>query len=198
MGSTPSIKADNGRPIGDPGLEVIPVLSLWLIGLGIPVCLNRPKMPQDNAKVERSQRTLANWTEYRKCKNVSDLQKKLTQETSFYNFHFPIRRWKNQKRIERFPNLKHTGQKWEEVTFELNRVLIFLSKGYWMRKVSSFGQISLYGVRYQVSSKYKGTLVSINLCSSTNQWNIFNSKGELISQLDTPFSIDNILNLDLS
>ena len=64
------IKVDNGRPFGDPQMELIPPLALWLIGLGIQVIWNRPGTPQDNAKVERSQGVMARWTEYAKSKNI--------------------------------------------------------------------------------------------------------------------------------
>jgi hypothetical protein len=46
------IKVDNGRPLGDPQLEIIPPLALWLLCLGIKVIWNRPATPQDNAKVK--------------------------------------------------------------------------------------------------------------------------------------------------
>lgn len=71
------IKVDNGRPFGDPKLELIPPLALWLIGLGIKVIWNRPATPQDNAKVERSQGVMGRWTEYTKCKDTFELQDRL-------------------------------------------------------------------------------------------------------------------------
>ena len=36
-GQPQAIKVDNGRPFGDPGSDLVPVMALWLIGLGIDV-----------------------------------------------------------------------------------------------------------------------------------------------------------------
>ena len=52
-----SIKVDNGKPFGDPQRSSVPVLALWLIGLGVEVIWNPPRSPRANAKVERMQGT---------------------------------------------------------------------------------------------------------------------------------------------
>ena len=78
---------------------------------------NKPRTPQENAKVERCQGTLDKWTEYEKCKNTFDLQIKLWEQSEFYNFHFPIRRKENKKRVELFPKLMHTGRGWAPKNF---------------------------------------------------------------------------------
>jgi len=192
------IKVDNGRPFGDPQLELIPPLALWLIGLGIKVIWNRPATPQDNAIVERSQGVMGNWTEYAKSKNIFDFQLRLWKEADFHNLSFPIRRKANKTRIELFPSLSHTGVNWNPQNFKLNRVLLFLAKGYWERKVSSNGQISFYGQRFSVGIQYKHQKVSIKLNPRKNQWNVFISKGNLIKTYPSPFTQKSIWNLDFS
>lgn len=192
------IKVDNGRPFGDPQLELIPPLALWLIGFGIKVIWNRPATPTDNAKVERSQGVLGKWTEYSKCQDAFELQLRLTKEADFHNFHFPIRRKGNQTRFQLFPSLIHTGTDWNPARFKINRVLIFLAKGNWERKVSSNGQISIYGQRTSVGIKYRHQKVSIKLNPKKNAWNIFNANGKLIKIKPTPFSEKSIWNLDFS
>lgn len=192
------IKVDNGRPLGDPKLELIPPLALWLIGLGIKVIWNRPATPQDNAVVERSQGVMGNWTEYSTCKDTFELQLRLWKEAEFHNLHFPIRRKGNKTRIELFPQLLHTGTPWNPANFKLNRVLLFLAKGHWERKVSSLGQIAIYGQRFSVGIQYKQQKVSIKLNPQKNQWNIFNDKGELIRMQHSPFSVESIWKLDFS
>lgn len=192
------IKVDNGRPFGDPKLELIPPIALWLIGLGIKVIWNRPATPQDNAIVERSQGVMANWTEFSKCQSTQDFQVRLWREAHFHNFHFPIRRKRNRKRIELFPKLRHTGNTWKPQDFKLKRVLIFLKKANWERKVSVNGQISFYGQRFSVGTKYKHQKVSIILEHRKNQWNIFDDKGKLIKTKSSPFSEKSIWNLDFS
>lgn len=192
------IKVDNGRPFGDPQLELIPPLALWLIGLGIKVIWNRPATPQDNAVVERSQGVMANWTEFAKCENTNDLQLRLWKEADFHNLHFPIRRKGNKKRIELFPKLLHTGKDWKPAGFKLNRVLIFLAKAQWERKVSANGQISIYGQRFSVGMQLKHQKVSLKLNPRKNLWHIFDANGELIKDQPSPFSEKSIWNLDFS
>jgi len=192
------IRVDNGRPFGDPQLELIPPLALWLIGLGINVIWNRPATPQDNAKVERSQGVLGRWTEYSELENTTELQLRLWKEAEFHNFHFPIRRKRKQTRIQLFPKLMHTGKNWNPADFKLNRALIFLAKGNWERKVSSNGQISIYGQRFSIGIQFKHQKVSMKLNPKKNVWNIFDANGTLIKIQPSPFSERSIWNLDFS
>lgn len=192
------IKVDNGRPFGDPQLDLIPPMALWLIGLGIKVIWNRPATPQDNAKVERMQGVMAKWTEYKKCEDTFALQTRLWREADFYNYHFPNKRHRNTKLIERFPTMRHTGKNWNPDDFKLKRVLIFIKKGNWERKVSSTGQVSLYGQLYYVGVAYKHQIVNLKLEPIKNVWSIFDNKGGLIRQRPAPFSVQSIWNIDLS
>ncbi len=192
------IKVDNGRPFGDPNLELIPVLALWLIGLGIKVIWNRPATPQDNAVVERSQGVMARWTEYARCRDTTAFQSRLWREAEFHNFHFPIRRKGNKTRIQLFPQLPHTGTDWNPANFKLCRVLAFIAGGQWERIVSSKGQIYCYGKRFSVGTHYKHQKVSIKLDPDKNQWNIFDPTGNFIKTHPSPFTYQSIWNLDLS
>ena len=189
------IKVDNGRPFGDPKLEIIPPLALWLIALGIQVIWNKPRTPQQNTIVERSQGVMANWTEFEKAKDSFDLQVRLWKEADFHNYHFPIRRLNRKKRIEVFPKLMFTGRTWKPNDFNLKRVLKFLENGSWERKVSSIGQISFYNHRFSIGLKYKHQSVCISLDATENQWKIFNSNGQLIKSISTPFNKKSIWNL---
>ncbi|MEO1212196.1 MAG: hypothetical protein AAFY45_01640 [Bacteroidota bacterium] len=192
------IKVDNGRPFGDPQLELIPPLALWLISLGIQVIWNRPRTPQDNAKVERSQGIMANWTELSKCQNTEHLRSRLHREAYFHNYHFPIRRWKNKKKIERFPELAFTGKSYEPENFDMQRALDFLAQASWQRTVSKNGQVNLYGKRYNLGTMRKHQIISIKLDPNLNQWVFFDTQGEPIKQYNTNFSKQSITNLDFS
>ena len=141
---------------------------------------------------------MANWTEYKKCKDTFHLQTRLWREADFYNYHFPIKRHQRRKRIEIFPQLGRTNRQWNPSDFKLNRVLIFMAKGQWERKVSSNGQVSLYGQRFSVGLAYKHQIVSFKLNPRKNVWDIFDDKGELIKNRPTAFSKQSIWNLDLS
>lgn len=192
------IKVDNGLPFGNPQRETTPVLALWLIGLGITVIWNRSRTPTDNAKVERCQGVLGNWIEFEKCTDTHALQKQVWKQAKFYNYHFPVRRLNQQKRIEVFPTLPFTGRPWNPVGFQLQRVLNFLAEGSWQRKVSAKGQVYMYGQRFSVGIKYKHQYASIRLCQKQNQWKVFDQVGNLIKVVPTPFSKKSIWNLELS
>lgn len=98
---------------------------------------NPPASPQENDKVERSQGVMGRWTEYNKCNNTFDLQLRLWKEANFHNYHFPIRRLGKKTRCQLFPTLAHTGREWNPAGFKLKRILIFLAKASWERKVST-------------------------------------------------------------
>ncbi len=192
------IKVDNGRPFGDPRLDLIPPLALWLIGLGIKLIWNRPATPQDNGVVERSQGVMGNWTEMAKCKDIHQFQFRLWKQADFHNLYFPIRRKGNKTRIELFPKLLHTPRHWNPKDFKLKRVLIFLAKAQWERKVSTNGQIRIYGQRFSVGMQYKHQKVSLKLDPRKNLWNTFDASGNLIKKQPSPFSDKSIWNLDFS
>lgn len=149
------IKVDNGRPFGDPQRQSIPALALWLIAYNIGVIFNRPRTPQDNAKVERSQGVLSNWTEWQKCLNATDLQQRLLQEAEFHNLHYPVSRLGGKTRAETFDNILESPNRFEQQNFELQRVLDFLAKGSWERDVSQNGQFSFRGQRMGVGKKIR-------------------------------------------
>lgn len=192
------IRVDNGRPFGDPKMDLAPPLALWLIGLGIKVIWNPPARPQKNAKVERSQGVMGRWTEYGKCKDTDDLQERLWREAEFHNCYFPIRRLGGKTRMQTYPGLLYSGREWNPSVFKLNRCLVFLAKGRWERKVSTNGQINHYGKRLSVGIAYKHQIVSIKLDARKNQWNVFSSKGDLIKTEPTSFSSQSVWVLDFS
>jgi hypothetical protein len=189
------IKVDNGRPFGDPQIKLIPPLALWLIGLGIKVIWNRPATPQDNAKVERSQGVMAKWTEYAKCKDIQILEDRLHREANFHNCHFPIRRNGAKTRQESHPSLFNTGTQWNSQRFDVSRVLNFLAGGRWERKVSKNGQINFYGQRFSIGTSFQRQKVTITLCPSSNQWQVYDSNENRITTIATQLNAHNIWNL---
>jgi hypothetical protein len=166
--------------------------------MGIEVIWNPPRSPRKNAKVERSQGTLGRWTEYENCPNSYELQKRLSEQANFYNYHFPIRRKKYKTRIQLFPKLAHNPRKWNPKDFKLTRVLDFLKNARWQRKIASSGTISIYGKVYSVGKKYQRQVASLKLNAVTNQWLVYSENGQLIAHLPTLFTKKNICELDLS
>ncbi len=169
-GQPQCIKVDNGRPFGDPGSDLIPVIALWLIGLGIDVIWNRPRQPTDNAKVERMQAVTANWAEPEQCANPTILQTHLDEAVHIQRSLYRCRRLGNQTRAERYPKLAAGGATYAPEAFDLGRVFRFLAEGTWVRKVSQVGQIVFYNQRWQLGRTYRGQQVSLELVLSSRQW----------------------------
>ena len=169
-GQPQCIKVDNGRPFGDPGSDLIPVMALWLIGLGIDVLWNRPRQPTDNAKVERMQAVTANWAEPEQCADPAMLQEHLDEVAHIQRSLYRCRRLGNQTRIECYPDLLAGGVAYAEADFDLGRVFRFLAQGTWVRKVSQVGQIDFYSQRWQVGAAYRRQQVSLELDVSSRQW----------------------------
>ena len=78
------------------------------------------------------------------------------------------------------------------------RALNFLSQGSWERKVSSIGQVSIYGQRFSVGISHKHQRVSIRICSTRNAWQVFDAAGSLIKYVPTKISEETLWKLDLS
>jgi len=192
------IKIDNGRPFADPQRESIPVLALWLLALGIKVIFNRPRTPQDNAKVERSQGVLSNWTEWEKCADTSTLQVRLSQEVHFHNTQYRVSRLGNKTRTEAFPGSLSSPRPYKPDDFDPQRAIDFVAKGSWERDVSKQGQFSFWGQRIQAGAKYRHQRISIKLNAKTNQWEAFAKDGYLITSFDSKITTTNLWSLNLS
>lgn len=184
------IKVDNGRPFGDPGMDRLPPLALWLIGLGIKVIWNRPRTPQDNAKVERCQGTLGLWTEYEKCHNVDELQEKLRNQADFYNNTFRDRRQGDTRRIDRFPSMETSPRKYKPEQFSTERIVAFVAEGTWSRKVSATGQVCLHNIRFSLGQQYRKQQVLIRLDITTMQWIVSDREERLITQLNAVMNLE--------
>lgn len=192
------IKVDNGRPFGDPQRQTVPVLALWLIALGVRVIFNRPRIPQDNAKVERSQGVLANWTEWRKCRNTTELQNRLSKEAKFHNLQYPVKRLNDKTRIQAFPTLLKSPKCFNPKDFDVQRALDFIAQGHWERTISQSGQINLWGNRIQVGLKYAYQTVSIKLDPKKNLWQVFAQNGTLLKSFESNINAEKLWRLDLS
>lgn len=176
------IKVDNGRPFGDPQREGLPMLALWLTGLGIKVIWNRPRTPQDNSKVERSQGTLSRWTEYGQTLSTTELQQILQREANFYNETFRDRRRDNTTRIERYPTMGSTGRAFNASDFGPQRIADFIAAGCWQRKVSKNGQVTIGGQRFSVGVRNAGQLLDVSFDAPQKVWIATNDAGAEIGR----------------
>lgn len=192
------IRVDNGRLFGDPQGLRVPPLAMWLIGLGVGVIWNRPRMPQDNAKVERGQGVLNNWVEPHRMADLSTLKERLHQEAHFQRAIYRVQRLKNKTRLEAFPDLKKTGRAYNPQDFDLQRVLDFLAKGSWERTVTSEGQLSQFGKRLQAGYKYRNQSVSVRLDPQINHWTVYDKKGQSIKSVPSGITHKTVWNLENS
>jgi transposase InsO family protein len=198
FGRPQAIKVDNGRPIGDPKREIISALALWLIALGIKLIFNRVRVPQDNAKVERMQGVLSNWTEWETCANAEELQFRLDREANFHNTLYRVSRLKYKTRVEMFPTLLHNPVPFDPKDFEVQRAIDFVAGGKWEREVSSIGQFSHWGQRIGAGIKYAHKRLSIKLNAKTNEWEAFEPNGNLVATFDSLITPENLWRLNLS
>ena len=181
-GMPDAIKVDNGHPFGDPKLESLPVLALWLIAMGVNVIWNRPRRPTDNAKVERMQGTSARWAEPSQCNSLSNLQTKLNVIAT-HQRQFPTRVLKGKTRQESFPELLTKRRQFDSNDFDIDRVHQVLAKANFVRKVSKDGRIALFGKYYQIGKKYARIKVSISFSLEKKQWIAKDDKAIVLKEL---------------
>ncbi|HLA64788.1 MAG TPA: hypothetical protein VK610_10205 [Rhodothermales bacterium] len=158
-----ALKVDNGRPLGDPGSDLPPVLALWLIGVGVDVVWNRPRRPTDNAKVERSQAVTAAWAEPGRCAELAALGSALAAAAAMQREGYPVRRLGGATRAEAYAGLLAGGRAYEAGSFSLARVEAFLREGEWVRRVGRTGQVEFYGQRWSVGRAHRRTSVRVSL-----------------------------------
>jgi len=192
------MRFDNGHPFGVTDRSSISVLSLWLIGLGIKVHFNRPRTPQENAKVERNQGTTARWSDYKKCTSHQQLQNNLDIACEIQRDKYPLDRQKNKTRKEIFPELYCNKNKYDKEFFSIQYVLNTLSDGVFIRRVSQNNQFSFYGLQPTIPKGYAHQDIVIKLDVKKNCWIISDRNGSEIKQLENNFiTEENILKLTI-
>lgn len=184
-GKPGAFRVDNGEPLGSPKNTNTPTsFALWLIAHGIKMIWNKPKCPQQNAKVERMQGTSMRWAEIKSCTTIEQVQAKLDWAIQIQTFEYPVSRLNNQTRIKAFPQLK-TGQRlWNPFNVDAQLVFDFLARKKYIRKVSSNGQISHFGHKFTIGPKFKSQYVSLIFDAVKRQWKVFDTKGNLIKLLN--------------
>jgi hypothetical protein len=194
------LRVDNGHPWGATG--GLPTgLSLWLAGLGVELVCNRPRRPEDNGVVERSQGTTKRWAEPASCKSVEELQRAVDREDHVQREVFPA--LDRRSRREAFPGLLHSGRGygpgWETVCWSLERALTWLANFAVRRKVSKDGKVSLYDRRHSVGQAFAGQEVVVCLSVETLEWVVATPEGTELRRLPAPqLSQENIVNLRVS
>ena len=198
-GQPEAIKVDNGRPFGDPASDLIPVMSLWLVGLDITVIWNRRHQPTDNAKVERTQAVTAAWAEPEQCRDLAELQQRLNAAAETQRTRYRCDRLKHKTRVEAYPALLSPGRAYQPEHFDTQQVVNFLAEGRWTRTVSKVGQLEFYCQRWHLGASYRRQRVEIRLEAVQRQWIVSSAEThQEIARFSAAFlSHDNIWKLSL-
>lgn len=184
-GQPKAIRVDNGLPFNDPGSDIPPVMSLWLIGLGVDVLWNRPARPTDNAKVERMQGVTANWVEPHQCADRQMVNTRLEAALLIQRTRYRCREFAGQTRAERYPELLQSQPDQWSGTFDIERVFHFLAQGHWLRRVSKTGQVEFFNQRWSTGRAYARQEVSIRL--EDHQWVVRDEVGKEIKRFSASF-----------
>jgi transposase len=163
-------------------------LHLWLIALGIELCFSRPRMPTDQAIVERShqlwdQQCLQGQT----FDSWNTLFRTLQERRDFINHHLPCASINNQPSLAIFPEADHSGRpyrpEYERDLLDVSRIWHYLAKGRWFRLVSKVGTFSVGGQMYYIDYALAGHYVELSfepeLCAFACQ----NEVGELLAHI---------------
>jgi hypothetical protein len=165
------VRVDNGAPWGSTG-GLPTELALWLIGLGVGVTWNRPRCPQANGVVERSQGTGKRWAEPATCGDADELRRRLGEQDEIQRGRYPS--IGGLSRMAAFPGLAHSGRAYrpedEAAAWDLGRVLGHLAGYAAVRRVNASGAVSLYNRDRYVGKALAGRDVYVSLDPLTAEW----------------------------
>jgi hypothetical protein len=199
-GRPEGLRVDNGVPwVSKEGPPTD--LELWLAGLGVPLHRNRPRRPQANAKVERSQRTARAWAEPGHCDTPEQLQRRLDEEDRLQREVLPYH--EGRSRWEVYPELRHSGRGygmryWESICWDFEAALECLARHPLTRKVDRCGMVSLYDHGHRVGLAYAGERVQVRLAVATREWVFALGDQEVGRAAARHLSAENICQMQLS
>ena len=186
-GRPEQLRVDNGVPWGSHG-DLPTDLVLWLAGLGVAVKANRPRRPQDNGVVERSQGTGKRWSEPRTAADAAELQARLDRFDRLQREQYPYRR--QPSRLAAYPELAHSGRAYgrseEEQAWSLERVQDLLTNYVVPRRVDCAGNVSVYNRNYYVGKAYTGEQVYVRYEPQQQAWQFLDADRHLRNQQPAP------------
>jgi hypothetical protein len=194
-GKAGSLRVDNGAPFGNPRMSSTSPLALWLIAIDVDLIWNKPRCPQQNAKVERMQGTSSRWVNFSSCANPEVLQQRLLEEAEVQRNWFRVKRLGSQTRCQAYPELETVLRPYEEDFFKVQRVYDFLAKKVYVRKADKAGCIMLYNQIYNLSTANKGNFIHIQFNAENQHWHFYSDKTLITTQAARNLSASMILNL---
>jgi hypothetical protein len=186
-----AIQTDNEVCLAGQPTDPLPSrLTLWLCGLGVVHRFIRPATPTDQAQVERTHRTLDNFTGLLDERlDLATLQQRLDLEREQHNHWFPSRASDCGGRP---PLLAHPEAllprrpyhpEWERQLFDLQQVYTYLATIRLERKVSQVGQIQLGGRSLGIGRAYAGQTVLVRCEPSARAWVIRDQDETVLTRL---------------
>jgi transposase-like protein len=165
-------------------------LTLWLAGLGVVHRFIRPGQPTDQAQIERTHRTLDNFTDIPdRLPDLECLQQRLDEERDQYNRLFPVTASDCAGRppLIAHPELHQPRRpyrpEWERQLFEEQRVYDYLASFVLERKVSQVGQIQIGGRSRGVGRAYVGQTLALRCDPHTREWVVRTADGSEVVRL---------------
>jgi len=98
-----ALRVDNGQPWVSADGSLPSDLQLWLAGLGVALHRGRPRVPEDNPRIERSQRTARCWAEPWKHDSAEQLQRRMDEEDHIHREVYLFDG--KQTRLQAYPEL---------------------------------------------------------------------------------------------
>lgn len=164
-------------------------LTLWLIGLGVTHQFIRAGTPTDQAAVERTHRTLDGFVGLPDPHLTLDgLQQRLDAERNLHNQVFASRASDCAGRppLTAHPELLQPRHPyclaWERALFDEQQVYAYLARIPLQRRVSSSGQIRLYGRSYSVGRARRRQLVTVRCDPTIRMWRVCAADATPIAQ----------------
>ena len=177
----------------------VPVLALWLIGLGIDMLWSRPRTPRDNAKVERMQATTGRWVEIEKCTTAQRLQEKLDEAALIQRESYPVKRLGTQSRKAAYPQLWTNSRLYSPASFDPQRVYHYLSGIDFVRKVNQSGTFNFFNQNVYAGLVHKGSTLSVRFDLEQQRFNLRDESGRIIATLQADnFSSQHIVSLTVN
>ena len=160
------LRVDNGNPWVCPDSDLPSDLELWLAGLGVALHRGRPGVPQDNSRMERSQRTVQAWSDPGAHDTPEQLQARLDEED---RVHRQVYLFDGERtRLEAWPDLRFQDRpyapgRWEDVCWDHGGALGRLAALALERRVAKSGHVSVYDHNHLLGKALGGSAVRLRL-----------------------------------
>jgi transposase InsO family protein len=191
-----AIRTDNGEPFGVTTRDVVPIMSLWLKAYDIIPILNRPRTPQQNAKVERGQGTSSRWADVNNCPDIVQLKTLLAEACKIHLEKYLVPRLGNATRAQVFKSIFEKPRPFNKELFNAENAYNYLTQAIFPRRVSASGNITIYSKTWSVGKENRGKIMIVKFNPKKRLWMVFFQTNEFCKEIPDPrFAEENLFNL---